>query len=288
MTGVAIGIRVFVDTGNATPLLLTSFFSALPLMVGGSLAGVLVDRWKRKTVLIAADIGQAVGTALLLLSFLSGEFQLWHLYLVSLLAGALDMLQRPAMEASVTMLVPDSHRDQANVIRQIAGQDLTLSGKRPAVVETKKSRVGNRSAVRVASPLGQDHRVAVAAGSIHFIRGCRVQPFIFRMVAGVIGTQFQEQTTCGRRCKHRGDIVTGRPGCNLNIPLAFQGWKRKTAVRTRHCTVRRRPDGYNGSLRRCASFRKQHHPLDIPERQKLPGSSSPVVLRSKGQWLRIK
>jgi MFS family permease len=72
-------------------------------------------------MLIAADIGQAVGTALLLLSFLSSAFQLWHLYLVSLLAGALDMLQRPAMEASVTILVPDSHRDRANVIRQIIG-----------------------------------------------------------------------------------------------------------------------------------------------------------------------
>jgi hypothetical protein len=46
MTGVAIGIRVFIDTGNATPLLLTSFFSAMPLMLGGSLTGVLVDRWK--------------------------------------------------------------------------------------------------------------------------------------------------------------------------------------------------------------------------------------------------
>ena len=34
MTNVAIGIRVFNDTGDSTPLLLASFFSALPLMVG--------------------------------------------------------------------------------------------------------------------------------------------------------------------------------------------------------------------------------------------------------------
>ncbi len=121
MTGVAIGIRVFNDTGSATPLLLVSFFSALPLMLGGSLAGVLVDRWKRRMVLLVTDAGQALGTLLLLFSFLSGQFQLWHLYVIVLLNGALDMLQRPAMESSVTMLVPEAQRDRANAIRQITG-----------------------------------------------------------------------------------------------------------------------------------------------------------------------
>ena len=121
MTHVAIGIRVFNDTGNSTPLLLASFFASLPLMVAGSLAGVLADRWPRKTVLILSDAGQAVGTLLLLFSFLSGRFALWHLYALSFLQGLLGMLQRPAMDASVTMLVPEGHRDRANAIRQITG-----------------------------------------------------------------------------------------------------------------------------------------------------------------------
>lgn len=121
MSHVALGIRVFDDTGNTTPLLLASFCAALPLMAGGSLAGVFVDRWSRRRVLIAADAAQAVGTLLLLLSFLSGHFQLWHLYAVALAQGFFGMLQRPAMEASVTMLVPAGHRDRANAIRQITG-----------------------------------------------------------------------------------------------------------------------------------------------------------------------
>ncbi|MBN2501011.1 MAG: MFS transporter [Anaerolineales bacterium] len=121
MTNVAIGIRVFNDTGDSTPLLLASFFYALPLMIGGSFAGVFADRWNRRLILILTDVGQAIGTGLLLFSFLSGNFQLWHLYAVSVVSGALGMLQRPAMEASVTMLVPDSQRDRANAIRQITG-----------------------------------------------------------------------------------------------------------------------------------------------------------------------
>ncbi len=121
MTNVAIGIRVFNDTGNSTPLMLASFFAALPLMIGGSFAGVFADRWNRRMILIFSDLGQAVGTVLLLFSFLSGNFQLWHLYLISALSGTLAMFQRPAMDASVTLLVPDHLRDRANAIRLITG-----------------------------------------------------------------------------------------------------------------------------------------------------------------------
>jgi MFS family permease len=85
MTAVAIGIWIFNETGQTAPLLLTSFFTELPGMLGGSLAGVLVDRWNRKLVLILADAGQGIGSLLLLVSFQSGAFQLWHLYAVAFL-----------------------------------------------------------------------------------------------------------------------------------------------------------------------------------------------------------
>jgi len=121
MTSIAVGIRIFAETGEATPILLAGFFTALPMMVAGSLAGVLVDRWERRWVLVLCDTGQALGTLLLLLSFSSGSFQLWHLYAVATVQGLLAMLQRPAMEATVAMLVPPTQLDRANVIRQVSG-----------------------------------------------------------------------------------------------------------------------------------------------------------------------
>ena len=121
MTSVAVGIQVFSATGEAAAVLLASFFAALPMMVAGSFAGVLVDRWDRRRVLILCDAGQAFGTLLLLASFLSGGFQLWHLYMVAAFQGLLGMLQRPALEATVTLLVPPGHLDRANVLRQVSG-----------------------------------------------------------------------------------------------------------------------------------------------------------------------
>lgn len=117
MSSIAIGIRVFAETGNAAPLLLTAFFNELPAMLGNSAAGVLVDRWDRRKVMILTDAGQAIGSLLLVASFLSGAFQLWHLYAVALLNGVFAMFQEPAKSATITMLIPDQHRDRANAVQ---------------------------------------------------------------------------------------------------------------------------------------------------------------------------
>ena len=120
MTTTAIGIRISVQTGQAAPLLLVAFFNELPPMLLGSVAGVLVDRWNRRWVMMLADTGQAVGSLLLLASFMSGSFQLWHLYVIVLLQGTFSMFQSPAEDAVTSVLVVDAHRDRANALKQMS------------------------------------------------------------------------------------------------------------------------------------------------------------------------
>jgi predicted MFS family arabinose efflux permease len=120
MTAVAVGIWVFKETGLAAPLLLVSFFTELPGMLFGSLAGVWVDRWNRKAVLVLADTGQALGSLLLLLSFQSEGFQLWQLNAIALLQGVFAAFQGPAEGATVTLLIPAEQRERANGIIELA------------------------------------------------------------------------------------------------------------------------------------------------------------------------
>ena len=118
MTSIGVGIWVFAETGKTTPLLLTSFFNELPGMLAGSLAGVVVDRWDRRRVMILADIGQAVGSLLLMVIFLSGRFEVWHLYAVAFLQGVFSAFQGPAERAATTMLVSEAYRERANALRE--------------------------------------------------------------------------------------------------------------------------------------------------------------------------
>ncbi len=121
MTGLAIGIKVFNDTQAVTPLALVGFFSIVPRLLVTGVAGVLADRWDRRKVMIAGDVGEAIGTFVLLLSFATGTFELWILYVVVIWQATFSMFQGPAFQASITQLVPDEMRDRANAIQQITG-----------------------------------------------------------------------------------------------------------------------------------------------------------------------
>ena len=120
MTTIGVGVWVFAQTGLTSPLLLAALFNELPGMLFGSLAGVYVDRWDRRRVLLLADLGQALGSFLLLLSFLFERFQLWHLYAIALLGGSFATLQNPAEEAVTTLLVPENRRERMNGVQQMA------------------------------------------------------------------------------------------------------------------------------------------------------------------------
>ncbi len=117
----AVSIAVFRATGHATPLALVAFFSIAPATLLGGFAGALADRFDRRGMMLIANLGFTVCSGLLLLSFASGAFRLWHLYTLTLGASVFATLERPAFQASVAMLVPDSHRDRANAIGQMTG-----------------------------------------------------------------------------------------------------------------------------------------------------------------------
>ncbi len=120
MTSIGVGIFLFKSTGKTTPLLLMAFFNELPGMLASSFAGVWVDRWDRRKVMLFADLGQAIGSVLLIVSFLSGRFQLWQLYFIVFVQGSFSIFQGPAEDAAVTMLVPEAQRERANGLREMA------------------------------------------------------------------------------------------------------------------------------------------------------------------------
>jgi len=136
----AVSIAVFRATGHVTPLALVTFFSAAPVILLGGFAGTLADRFDRRTIILVANAGLTVVSSLLLLSFASGAFRLWHLYALTLGAALFAALARPAFMASVATLVPDSQRDLANALRQMSGSAANVIA--PAVAGILYALVG--------------------------------------------------------------------------------------------------------------------------------------------------
>ena len=79
----AVGVAIFAQTGHATPLAIMSFCQVLPWIVLGGVGGALADRFDRRQLMILANLGFVAASSLLLLSFATHAFRLWHLYALS-------------------------------------------------------------------------------------------------------------------------------------------------------------------------------------------------------------
>ncbi len=81
----AVGIAVFMKTSHATPIAIIAFCQTLPWLVGAGFAGALADRYDRRRLMMFANLGFMATSGLLLASFVSGAFQLWQLYALTLI-----------------------------------------------------------------------------------------------------------------------------------------------------------------------------------------------------------
>ncbi|MBI4640198.1 MAG: MFS transporter, partial [Candidatus Tectomicrobia bacterium] len=92
---------------EATPVqmgLLAALGSA-PVLVVGLLAGVWVDRLRRRPILIAADLGRAVLLGLIPVSALLGLLRIEQLYIAALLVGILTVFFDVAYQSFLPSLV---------------------------------------------------------------------------------------------------------------------------------------------------------------------------------------
>jgi dTMP kinase len=105
---VAIATRV----GGDSPAGAISLVMSARLVPGfflAPVAGVLVDRWDRKKVMVTCDLARA--GVLMTLPFID---EVWTLVLASLLLEVATLLWSPAKEATVPNLVPSEHLTTAN------------------------------------------------------------------------------------------------------------------------------------------------------------------------------
>src|SRR5215207_8346473 len=121
LTGFAIPVVVFQKTGSAEQFGLLLFAWMLPALLLSPIAGTLVDRWDRRRVLVAADTGSAVMTLLLAGLVLTGRFELWYLFLATVVASLISAFQEPAFTASIAALVPRRHYARAVGLVQLLG-----------------------------------------------------------------------------------------------------------------------------------------------------------------------
>ena len=94
---------------------MSTFVSRIPSVVLTPMAGVLVDRFDRRRIVIAAQVLAAVQAALLAILCLSGTVQVWHVIALGALLGISNAFDVPARQSLIIHLV-DDRDDLSNAI----------------------------------------------------------------------------------------------------------------------------------------------------------------------------
>ena len=120
LTGFALGVWVYRETGSVTRFALIYLVTTLPGIVVSPLAGALVDRFDRRRTLILGDAGAAAVTLVLALLLAAGRLEIWQIVLLLGLASCFSALQVPALAAATPLLVGRDRLDRANGLVQLA------------------------------------------------------------------------------------------------------------------------------------------------------------------------
>lgn len=105
------GIWVKELTGSNAAAGLVFFVMLLPYL-GAPLGGLVVDRLRRRPLMIGVDV--AIGLGVLLLLFVRGPHQVWLIYLVGFLYGVAGLTFDSAQSALLTVMLPQTLLGEAN------------------------------------------------------------------------------------------------------------------------------------------------------------------------------
>ncbi len=125
---ISLGLLILIErlTGSTTAVATMAVAMALPYVLLGPVAGVYVDHWRRKRVMIVSDVLRG----LLVLGYMLGARPngLWILYLVGFLETSVSTFFSPARSALIANILPEDALLSANSLSQMSQVLMRLLG----------------------------------------------------------------------------------------------------------------------------------------------------------------
>lgn len=112
---------VTLSTSSGKMLTISTLCGFLPQIIISLFAGVWIDRYNRKKMIMLSDCTIAAATLLLALAFMAGYQNIWFLFAVLIVRSAGTGIQTPAVNAMIPQIVPQEH------LMKINGINSTLS-----------------------------------------------------------------------------------------------------------------------------------------------------------------
>jgi len=250
-TLVAIYVQVYAITGSAGAVGLTGLFSFLALLLGSVISGAVVDAYDRRTLLLVAQIGFAVGSGILLVGAVAGPPPVWLIYLAASILALVSTIDSPVRSAMAPRLVGKELLPSAAALNQVVWNGVGLLG--PALGGIVIARFGLSwaygidlitygamfaAALMIGSmpPGGEDAAVATGWAAVRegfsFVRASRLIQATFKidLVAMIFGLPRALFPVLAVSQFHRGTEIVGlmfsAPAAGALLGAVTGGWVR--------------------------------------------------------------
>ncbi len=128
ITAVALPIWIFSITGSGTAVGLLEFFFFGSYLLFALFAGVLIDRYPRKMMMLVYDFMSLSAMAILLVIQTAGFLIVWHLYFAAIFQGVGFAFQSPSYSAAIAIMVPKKQYIRANGLMSLLNDGPDIFG----------------------------------------------------------------------------------------------------------------------------------------------------------------
>lgn len=125
---IALGFWVLEVTGSTGLMGALMAVSTLPGVLVSPFAGVLVDRYKRKKLLILMDMIRGLSVLIISIAAFNNKISVWEVFLAGIILSICGAVFRPCVNSSVPDVVPNSRLENANSMLAIVNTGANMVG----------------------------------------------------------------------------------------------------------------------------------------------------------------
>ncbi len=114
MTGFGMTLWMYKQTESATAMAMMQVAFITPFLLLSPIAGAMVDRYNRKLMMMISDLGAVLSTTVILILYVNGHLEFWHLYVAAAINGLGNTFQWPAYSSAISTMVPKEQFGRAN------------------------------------------------------------------------------------------------------------------------------------------------------------------------------
>ena len=125
---IALPLYILDLTGSGTLMGILSLFTLVPMLMTSPFSGVIGDRWNRRNIMIAMDLGRGILVIILGILAIMGNFNLYILFAMQILISIMDSLFNSSSAAMMPDLINDNQLIEANSIKSGFDAAATILG----------------------------------------------------------------------------------------------------------------------------------------------------------------